>query len=408
FRCIITFLNALGAWDGDQQAQIIQPTHLSPTNHSNHHLTYDQQVLFVRSIHLSPATPPNHHLTYDKNIEGSTRLALEILMTCQIYAGTSAAFEYIARSRLLECRFTNFYYPVSNLGLERLIEIADQADVSANIQNCIGVCEDDIKSRKPYVGEPSHWGPRIDGNLLHEAFQKVAVPMGARNFGILLIDDKNKRRRNEAAILELCDPSQFTVDVRYSKAMETDVQQSDDIKRVDATLGHRLLMLKDKCDHSCKFLVRFLHEHARNDPSSQVTVRFDTQTGHTLKCIDTHRILSLTKALTGENSLAEIDFSQGEFPAPDSDTSLHSIIARQSKCLRRLTIQNASARSGWAREKLLDSIASCEHLEFCHLNNLASSDDGAEEFKDEFEFEGRDNIRSALLNMKWTKRADEV
>ncbi|THW43328.1 hypothetical protein D6D22_04480, partial [Aureobasidium pullulans] len=382
FRCIITFLNALGAWDGDQQAQIIQPTHLSPTNHSNHHLTYDQQVLFVRSIHLSPATPPNHHLTYDKNIEGSTRLALEILMTCQIYAGTSAAFEYIARSRLLECRFTNFYYPVSNLGLERLIEIADQADVSANIQNCIGVCEDDIKSRKPYVGEPSHWGPRID----------VAVPMGARNFGILLIDDKNKRRRNEAAvqyglkILELCDPSQFTVDVRYSKAMETDVQQSDDIKRVDATLGHCLLMLKDKCDHSCKFLVRFLHEHARNDPSSQVTVRFDTQTGHTLKCIDTHRILSLTKALTGENSLAEIDFSQGE----------------------RLTIQNASARSGWAREKLLDSIASCEHLEFCHLNNLASSDDGAEEFKDEFEFEGRDNIRSALLNMKWTKRADEV
>ncbi|THX95919.1 hypothetical protein D6D03_09004 [Aureobasidium pullulans] len=286
--------------------------------------------------------------------------------------GTSAAFEYIARPRLLECRFTNFYYPVSNLELERLIEIADQADVSANIQNCIGVCEDDIKSRKPYVGELSHWGPRIDGNLLHEAFQKVAVPMGARNFGILLIDDKNKRRRNEAAvqyglkILELCDPSQFTVDVRYSKAMETDVQQSD-VKRVDATLGHRLLMLKDNCDHSCKFLVRFLHEHARNDPSSQVTVDFDTKTGHTLKCIDTHRILSLTKALTGENSLAEIDFSQCEFPAPDSDTSLHSIIARQS-----------------------------------------NSDDGAEEFKDKFEFKGRDNIRSALLNMKWTRRADEV
>lgn len=156
------------------------------------------------------------------------------------------------------------------------------------------------------------------------------------------------------------------------------------------------------------FLVRFLHEHARNDPSSQVTVDFDTQTGHTLKCIDTHRILFLTKALTGENSLAEIDFSQCEFPAPDSDTSLHSIIARQSKCLRRLTIQNASARSGWAREKLLDSIASCEHLKFCHLNNLASSDDGAEEFKDKFEFKGRDNIRSALLNMKWTRRADEV
>lgn len=168
------------------------------------------------------------------------------------------------------------------MGLERLIEIADQDDGSANIQNSIGVCEDDIESRKPYVGELSHWGPRIDGNLLHEAFQKVAVPIGARNFGILLIDDKNKRRRNEAAvqrglkILELCDPSQFTVDVRYSKAMETDVQQSDDVKRVDAKLGHRLLMLKDKCDHSCKFLVRFLHEHARNDPSSQVTVNFDT------------------------------------------------------------------------------------------------------------------------------------
>ncbi|TIA68125.1 hypothetical protein D6C76_08314 [Aureobasidium pullulans] len=326
--------------------------------------------------------------------------------------GTSAAFEYIARPRLLECRFANFYYPASNLELERLIEIADQADVSANIQNCIGVCEDDIESRKPYVGELSHWGPRIDGYLLHEAFQKVAVRMGARNFGILLIDDKNKHRRNEAAIryglkiLELCDPSQFMVDVQYSKAMESDVQQLD-VKRVDATLGHRLLMLKDNCDHSCKFLVRFLHEHARNDPSSQVTVDFDTKTGHTLKCIDTHRILSLTKALTGENSLAEIDFSQCEFPAPDSDTSLYSIIARQSKCLRRLTIQNASARSGWAREKLLDSIASCEHLKFCHLNNLASFDDGAEEFKDKFEFKGRDNIRSALLNIKWTRRADE-
>jgi len=254
----------------------------------------------------------------------------------------------------------------------------------------------------------------VDGNLLHEAFQKVAVPMGARNFGILLIDDKHKRQWNEAAvqyglkILEFCDPSQFTVDVRYSKAMETDVQQSDDVKRVDATLGHRLLMLKDKCDHSCKFLVRFLHEHARNDPSSQVTVNFDTQTSHTLKCIDTHRILSLAKALTGENSLAEINFSQCEFPAPDSDTSLHSIIARQSKCLRRLTIQNASARSDWAREKLLDSIASCDHLEFCHLYNLTSSDDGAGEFKGEFEFKGRDNIRSALPNMKWTRRAQKV
>ncbi|TIA41872.1 hypothetical protein D6C78_01528 [Aureobasidium pullulans] len=261
--------------------------------------------------------------------------------------GTSAAFEYIVRPRLLECRFTNFYYPVSNLGLERLIEIADQADVSANIQNCIGVYD----------------------NLLHEAFQRIAVRMGARNSGILLIDDKNKHRRNEAAIryglkiLELCDPSQFTVDVQYSKAMESDVQQSD-VKRVDATLGHRLLMLKDKCDHSCKFLVRFLHEHARNDPSSRVTVDFDTKSGHTLKCIDTHRILSLTKALTGENSLAEIDFSQCEFPAPDSDTSLHSIIARQSKCLRRLTIQNASAprvghaRSSWTASRHANTLNS--------------------------------------------------
>ncbi|THV72597.1 hypothetical protein D6D00_00364 [Aureobasidium pullulans] len=334
------------------------------------------------------------------NIEGSTRLAPEILMVIADHTsdedlpnlrGTSAAFEYIVRPRLLERKHTDYYYPASNLGLERLIEIADQDDGSANIQNCIGVCEDDIESRKPYVGELSHWGHRIDGNLLHEAFQKVAVPMGARNFGIILIDDKNKRRRNEAAvqyglkILELCDPSQFTVDVRYSKAMETDVQQSDDVKRVDATLGHRLLMLKDKCDHSCKFL-----------------------TSHTLKCIDTHRILSLTKALTGENSLAEINFSRCEFPAPDSDTSLHSIIARQSKCLRRLTIQNASARSDWAREKLLDSIASCDHLEFCHLYNLTSSDDGAEEFKGEFEFKERDNIRSVLPNMKWTRRAEEV
>ncbi|THY12142.1 hypothetical protein D6D01_08686 [Aureobasidium pullulans] len=356
------------------------------------------------------------------NIEGSTCLAPEILMMIADHTsdedlpnlhGTSAAFEYIARPRLLERRFTDFYYPASNLGLERLIEIADQADVSAIIRNCIGVCEDDIKSRKSYAGELSHWGPRIDDNLLHGAFQRVAVRMGARNFGILLIDDKNKRGRNEAAvqyglkILELCDPSQFTVDVQYLKAMGTEVQQSD-VKRVDATLGHRLLMLKDKCDHSSKFLVRFLHEHVRNDPSSQVTVDFDTQTGHRLKCIDTHRILSLTKALTGENSLAEINFSQCEFTAPDSDTSLHSIIARQSKRLRRLTIQNASARSGWAREKLLNSIASCEHLEFCHLNNLASSDDGAEELKDEFEFKGRDNIRSALLNMKWTRRVDEV
>ncbi|THZ85150.1 hypothetical protein D6C84_03526 [Aureobasidium pullulans] len=357
------------------------------------------------------------------NIEGSTRLAPERLMVIADHTsdedlpnlrGTSAAFEYIVRPRLLERKSTDYYYPASNLGLERLIEIADQDDGSANIQNCIGVCEDDMESRKPYVGELSHWGPRIDGNLLHEAFQKVAVPMGARNFGILLIDDKNKRRRNEAAvqyglkILELCDPSQFTVDVRYSKAMETDVQQSDDVKRVDATLGHRLLMLKDKCDQSCKFPVRFLHEHARNDPSSQVTVNFDTQSGHTLKCIDTHRILSLTKALTGENSLAEINFSQCEFPAPDSDTSLHSIIARQSKCLRRLTIQNASSRSNWAREKLLDSIASCDQLEFCHLYNLTSSDDGAEEFKGEFEFKKRDNIRSALPNMKWTRRAEEI
>jgi hypothetical protein len=41
-------------------------------------------------------------------------------------------------------------------------------------------------------------------------------------------------------------PVPSLVDVRYSKAMETDVQQSDDIKRVDATLGHLLLMLKDK------------------------------------------------------------------------------------------------------------------------------------------------------------------
>lgn len=113
------------------------------------------------------------------NIEGSTRLAPERLMVIADYTsdedlpnlhGASAAFEYVARPRLLECRFTNFYYPASNLGLERLIEIADQADVSANIQNCIGVCEDDIKSRKPHVGELSHWGPRIDGNLLHEAF----------------------------------------------------------------------------------------------------------------------------------------------------------------------------------------------------------------------------------------------
>ncbi|THV92042.1 hypothetical protein D6D27_05130 [Aureobasidium pullulans] len=228
--------------------------------------------------------------------------------------GTSAAFEYIVRPRLLERKYTDYYYPRQTW------------DWNAS-------------SRLPTRTTAQQTSKTVS------AF-KVAVPIGARNFGILLIDDKNKRRRNEAAvqyglkILELCDPSQFTVDVRYSKAMETDVQQSDDVKRVDAKLGHRLLMLKDKCDHSCKFLVRFLHEHARNDPSSQVT--------------------------------------------------------------------NASARSDWAREKLLDSIASCDHLEFCHLYNLTSSDDGAEEFKGEFEFKERDNIRSALLNMKWTRRADEV
>ncbi|CAD0096447.1 unnamed protein product [Aureobasidium mustum] len=284
--------------------------------------------------------------------------------------------------RFADAYFTNFYYPITPEGLERLTKIAEHTLFSQKVRNCIGV-----------PGTKLPRTPQLDKRL-----GDISAAMHGKNFGILLIDNQSHYCQNIEAViwafrLERHKPETFTVDIQCSTSSSSDMdrvmQRLDDIRRV--------------LRQCCPIVVRVLRGRS---PAAQVTTSITPQRRRTITYTGTHTYFILTQALSEANErLVELNFSQWRWPGRDSCNSLQHIMKTESRSLRRLTIRDAHTTDSWMHEELVDAIMLCR-LDFCHLSNLTSSGDGVE-FRGTLEASGTDNIKACLQDMKWTSKAEE-
>lgn len=225
--------------------------------------------------------------------------------------------------------------------------------------------------------------------------------MQARNFGVLLVDDRSQHSQNSGAVeyakyLAWLKLDQFTMDVRYPIGSVPD----------KSCILRHLHCVRLRMDRNCTFVVRFLRGKARNT-SASATIEVNKRAGK-LTCTGSHDYFHWAETLFEAQSLVEIDLSQWTVPGPcphQHHANLQHLVRYQSMSLRRLVVRDAHTTSSWAHRKLVGDIMSCR-LDFCHLSNLPSSGDGVE-FLGTLEAGGTDNIRACLRDMKWTSKTDE-
>ncbi|KAG9961486.1 hypothetical protein KCU61_g5567, partial [Aureobasidium melanogenum] len=286
------------------------------------------------------------------------------------------------RTRFADAFFTNVYYPAAPEGLERLTRIAEHLLFSQKVRNCIAIVKkssgryDDLEMEKP-LGD-------------------IAAVMQGRNFGISLVEDQSHYTQYYAAWeyaeeLAFYGLERFTVDVHCPSGSALN----------NACFLVELGRLQDELSQSCAFVIRFLHNKARNSPA---LATFEvSHYGRKIGSIGWDDYFTMAQSM--QHELIEIDFSQWKMPGSNPRDSLEHIVRRHRHSLQRLIVRNAHATSSWMHKILIEAIMLCS-LDFCHLSNLTSSGDGVE-FTGTLEASGMDNIRACLQDMKWTSKIGE-
>ncbi|KAH0020346.1 hypothetical protein KCU78_g6491, partial [Aureobasidium melanogenum] len=289
---------------------------------------------------------------------------------------TSRVFRDEIETRFADAYFTNVYYPATPEDLERLTKIAEHPLFSQKVRNCIAII-------KKSLG-------RYDDFELEKPLGDIAAVMQGRNFGVSLVEDQSHYTRYYAAWeyaeeLAFYGLERFTVDVYCPSGSALD----------DAYFLVELGRLQVELSQSCVFVIRFLHNKARNSPA---LATFEvSHCGRKITSIGWDNYF--TMAQSTEDELIEIDFSQWKMPGSNPRDSLQHIVKCHSHFLRCLIVRDAHATSSWKYKELIDVIMSCR-LDFCHLSNLTSSGDGVEA-------SGTDNIRACLQDMEWTGKTED-
>ncbi|CAD0111864.1 unnamed protein product [Aureobasidium uvarum] len=127
----------------------------------------------------------------------------------------SKLFHDETQDRFADPYFTNAYCPATPTGLAHLIKISQLPLLSQKVRSVLGLSQ-------ALPGQKGRSSIVSGSRALWKAYDDITIPMQARNFAIVLIDDLSLRGQNEATmdyashLTSYCDPQQFTVDVQDS------------------------------------------------------------------------------------------------------------------------------------------------------------------------------------------------